>query len=133
MQSDSLSQSVTVTTVTKFIEQQSDVNNNRFVFTYHITITNDSPNKVQLLSRHWIIKDSNLKTEEVYGEGVIGEQPVILPGNSFKYTSGAILKTEVGTMEGKYFLVCDDSKESDSIEFEISIPKFTLSVPRTVH
>jgi len=134
MSSDSLSQNVTVSTVTTFIEQQSDIDNNRFVFTYRVTITNRSDEKVQLLSRHWIIKDANFKTEEIYGEGVIGEQPVILPGRSFEYTSGAILETEVGTMEGKYFLISNSSQDSDhASEFEISIPKFTLSVPRTVH
>jgi len=83
----------------------SSTQNNRFVFAYKITISNQSDETVQLLSRHWIIQDANLKVEEIYGEGVIGEQPIINPGESYSYTSGAILETEIGTMEGRYFLI----------------------------
>ena len=134
---DELSENVLVSSTTTYIEQQSDIKNNRFVFAYKITISNQSDQTVQLLSRHWIIQDANLKIEEIYGEGVIGEQPVIKPGESYSYTSGAILETEIGTMEGRYFLI---SKPKNSIEdkslnteFEISIPKFTLTIPRTLH
>ena len=134
---DELSENVLVSSTTSYIEQQSDIKNNRFVFAYKITISNQSDQIVQLLSRHWIIQDANLKIEEIYGEGVIGEQPVIKPGESYSYTSGAILETEIGTMEGRYFLI---SKPKNSIEdkslnteFEISIPKFTLTIPRTLH
>ena len=70
--------------------------------------------------------------EEVYGEGVIGEQPLIQPGEKYQYTSGAVLETEIGTMEGRYFML-QISADSEPIEFEISIPKFILSVPRTLH
>jgi len=117
-----------ITTKTGFIEQQSDLQNRRFVFSYTITIRNVSEKPFQLLSRHWIIQDANRKVEEVYGEGVIGEQPLIVPGESYTYTSGTVLETEMGTMEGRYFMISDSNKE-----FEVTIPKFVLSVPRTIH
>ena len=131
------SETVIVSSSTAFIEQQSDIKNNKFVFAYKITISNSSDQTVQLLSRHWIITDANLKTEEIYGEGVIGEQPLIKPGESYSYTSGAILETEIGTMQGRYFLITKPFDQNDSElnleEFEIMIPKFTLTVPRTLH
>ncbi len=117
-----------ISTKTGFIEQQSDLENGRFVFSYTITIENISEKPFQLLSRHWIIQDANRKVEEVYGEGVIGEQPLIVPGESYTYTSGTVLETEMGTMEGRYFMVGDANKQ-----FEITIPKFVLSIPRTLH
>jgi len=132
----SLSENITVSTATSFIENQSDIENNHFVFSYTITISNLSNQVVQLLSRHWIIKDANSKTEEIYGEGVIGEQPIISPGESYSYTSGAIIETEIGTMEGRYFLVAKNDHsniENKKSQFEIAIPKFTLSIPRTLH
>jgi len=131
------SETVTVSSSTAFIEQQSDIKNNKFVFAYKITISNSSDQVVQLLSRHWIITDANLKTEEIYGEGVIGEQPLIKPGETYSYTSGAILETEIGTMQGRYFLITKPLDQNDSElnleEFEVMIPKFTLTVPRTLH
>ena len=131
------SETVIVSSSTAFIEQQSDIKNNKFVFAYKITISNSSDQAVQLLSRHWIITDANLKTEEIYGEGVIGEQPLIKPGESYSYTSGAILETEIGTMQGRYFLITKPFDQSDSElnleEFEVMIPKFTLTVLRTLH
>ena len=117
-----------ISTKTGFIEQQSDLENGRFVFSYTITIENISEKPFQLLSRHWIIKDANRKVEEVYGEGVIGEQPLIVPGESYTYTSGTVLETEMGTMEGRYFMVGDTNKQ-----FEVTIPRFVLSIPRTLH
>ena len=117
-----------ISTVTDFVEQQSDSSKERYVFAYTITIENISEDPFQLISRHWVIQDANLKTEEVYGEGVVGEQPLIQPGESYTYSSGAVLKTEMGTMQGRYFML---SKTQD--EFEVSIPKFVLSVPRTIH
>ena len=113
---------------TGYVEQQSDRDSNRFVFSYTITIENVSSSPFQLVSRHWVIQDANRKIEEVYGEGVVGEQPVIAPGESYTYTSGAVLETEIGTMEGRYFML-DQRKQ----EFEVPIPKFVLSVPRTLH
>ncbi len=119
---------VKVSTITDYIPQQSDENNKRFVFSYTITIENNSDTTFQLISRHWLIQDANLKIEEVYGEGVVGEQPVINPGESYTYSSGAVLETEIGTMEGRYFM---QTKSND--EFEVKIPKFVLSVPRVLH
>ena len=112
--------------------QQSDTKENRFVFSYTITIRNNSDFDVQLLSRHWIIQDANRKIEEVYGEGVVGQQPLISPGAEFSYSSGAVLETEIGTMEGRYFFV-DKSTVQKPEEFAVTIPKFVLSVPRVLH
>ena len=123
-----MSEKAKISTVTDFVEQQSDSSKERYVFAYTITIENISEDPFQLISRHWVIQDANLKTEEVYGEGVVGEQPLILPGESYTYSSGAVLKTEMGTMQGRYFML---SKTQDG--FEVSIPKFVLSVPRTIH
>ena len=134
--SNPLSELVHVTSETGFVPQQSEPESKRFVFFYTITIHNDSNQACQLLSRHWVIQDSNRKIEEVYGEGVIGEQPVIQPGESYQYTSGAVLETEIGTMEGRYFMACksDPNKiDNSAVEFEIIVPRFTLSVPRTLH
>ncbi|MBT8115132.1 MAG: Co2+/Mg2+ efflux protein ApaG [Arenicella sp.] len=119
---------VKVSALSGFVERQSDVKNKRFVFSYTITIENESDSEFQLISRHWVIQDANRKTEEVYGEGVVGKQPIIKPGESYTYTSGAVLETEMGTMEGRYFMI-NQSKN----EFEVPIPKFVLSVPRTLH
>jgi len=127
-----ITEQISISAQTSFIPQQSDSKSNRFVFAYTITITNGSNITIQLLSRHWLILDGNQKMEEVYGEGVIGQQPVIKPGESYSYTSGAVLETEIGTMEGRYFLISTDPKKGNN-EFEVTIPKFVLSVPRTLH
>ncbi len=121
-------QKARVSAITGFVERQSDIENNRYVFAYTITIENISASSFQLMSRHWLIQDANRKTEEVFGEGVVGEQPVIQPGESYTYTSGAVLETEIGTMEGRYFMQGENEGE-----FEVAIPKFVLSVPRTLH
>lgn len=123
-----MSNKAKISTVTDYVKLQSDEKNNRFVFAYTVTIENISDDEFQLVSRHWVIQDANRKIEEVYGEGVIGEQPVISPGESYTYSSGAVLETEMGTMEGRYFML---SKTNN--EFEVPIPKFVLSVPRTLH
>jgi ApaG protein len=98
------------------------------VFAYVITIRNDGTIPAKLLSRHWIIMDANGEFEEVQGEGVVGEKPYLRPGEGFQYTSGAVLKTSVGSMRGSYQMLADDG-----VEFEASIPAFTLAVPRTLH
>ena len=82
----------------------------------------------RLVTRHWIITDANERTQEVRGEGVVGEQPYLLPGSSFQYTSGTILETPVGTMKGSYQMIADDGTA-----FDAEIPSFTLSIPRTLH
>ena len=127
--------SVSVVAQADYIPQQSDPDNKRFVFSYTITINNASRQRCQLLSRHWVIRDANHKVEEVYGEGVIGEQPFIDPGESYTYTSGAILETELGTMEGRYFMIDANDKNAnkESEKFEVMVPQFLLSVPRVLH
>lgn len=112
----------------KHLEEQSDVADNRYVFSYTITLTNNGASTVQLLSRHWIITDSNNQVQEVRGQGVVGEQPVIKPGQSFGYTSGTVLSTPVGTMTGSYQMVAEDGTK-----FDAPIPQFVLSVPRVLH
>lgn len=111
-----------------FIKEQSSERHNRYVFAYTITITNLGSGPAKLLSRQWLITDSNGKTEEVSGEGVVGEQPYLQPGEVFRYTSGAIIETSVGVMQGQYIFVDDDDEE-----FKAPIPRFTLSIPRTLH
>lgn len=112
----------------QFIESQSSPEENRYVFSYTITITNAGINAAQLRTRHWLITDANGHVQEVNGDGVIGEQPRINPGESFRYTSGAILETSVGVMQGKYTMFSDDGEN-----FDAPIPQFTLSIPRVLH
>ena len=90
---------------TQFLNTQSSPKDSRYAFAYTITISNLGIEAVKLLSRRWLITDGNGKTQEVLGEGVVGEQPLIQPGNSFRYTSGALLKTSMGTMEGSYQMI----------------------------
>ena len=111
-----------------YIEEQSVPEQGRYVFAYTITIRNEGAVPARLLSRHWIITDSNGKVEEVRGEGVVGEQPYLRPGEGFQYTSGAVIETPVGSMQGSYQMVADDG-----VAFEARIPIFTLSAPRTLH
>jgi len=112
----------------RHLAEQSDEADNRFVFSYTISLTNNGESTVQLLSRHWIITDGNNQVQEVRGQGVVGEQPVIKPGQSFGYTSGTVLSTPVGTMTGNYQMVAEDGTK-----FEAPIPQFVLSVPRVLH
>lgn len=112
----------------QYIEAQSSPEDDRYVFAYTITITNIGLIAATLLSRHWLITDANGRIQEVNGEGVIGEQPYLKPGETFRYTSGAMLETPVGVMEGKYTMVSDEGEN-----FKASIPPFTLSIPRILH
>lgn len=111
-----------------YLASNSEPEQDRYVFAYTITIHNHSRETVQLRARHWVITDSNGRVEEVHGEGVVGEQPVIGPGERYRYTSGAVLATPVGTMEGRY-----DMETGIGEHFQAAIPRFTLSVPRTLH
>ncbi len=111
-----------------YIEAQSNIEQNRYVFAYTVTIRNEGSVPAQLLTRHWIITDSNGKVQEVRGEGVVGEQPHLRPGEAFQYTSGTMLGTPVGTMHGSYQMLADDGTE-----FDAQISPFTLSVPRMLH
>jgi ApaG protein len=112
----------------RFLPEQSMPEDGRFVFAYTIRIRNTGSVPARLISRHWLITDGNGKVEEVRGEGVVGEQPRLEPGEAFTYTSGAVLQTAVGTMEGSYHMSGDDGTE-----FDAPIPPFTLAVPRTLH
>jgi ApaG protein len=111
-----------------YLADQSDPAKNQYVFAYTITITNTGDVTAQLISRHWLITDGEHRVQEVKGLGVIGQQPVLKPGERFEYTSGCSLPTPVGTMRGTYQMVAEDGHT-----FDAPIPSFTLSVPRTLH
>jgi ApaG protein len=113
---------------TRYLDEQSQPEQDRYVFAYTIHIRNTGRVPARLLGRHWVITDADGKVEEVTGEGVVGEQPWLEPGEDFEYTSGAVLKTQLGTMHGSYDMLADDGTR-----FAAPIPRFTLSVPRTLH
>ena len=113
---------------THYLPQESQPDHNRHVFAYTITITNLSDGAVKLLTRTWRITDANGKMQEVHGDGVIGQQPHLSKGESFQYTSGAIIETHVGTMEGHYEFVTDNGDL-----FDAPIPTFTLADPGKLH
>lgn len=113
---------------TQYVDGQSAPDANRYVFSYTVTITNTGTEAAKLLSRHWIITDANDKTQEVRGEGVVGEQPYLLPGASYEYTSGTVIETPVGSMRGSYGMIGEDGSK-----FDAEIPLFLLSMPRTLH
>ncbi|TYT23113.1 Co2+/Mg2+ efflux protein ApaG [Luteimonas viscosa] len=120
--------SLEIQIATQFLDEESEPDDGRYVFAYTIRIRNLGRLPAQLVSRHWIITDANGGVEEVHGDGVVGEQPRLEPGDQFTYTSGATLPTAVGTMEGSYDMVGDDGTR-----FDAPIPPFTLAVPRTLH
>lgn len=113
---------------TAYVPEQSDPDNDRYVFAYTVTIANEGTASAQLISRHWLITDAENQTQEVRGLGVVGEQPFLRPGESFEYTSGTSLGTPVGTMRGSYQMVAEDGQK-----FDAEIPEFTLSMPRVLH
>ena len=113
---------------TAYLDEQSDPREGRYVFSYTITIRNEGQVPARLLRRHWVITDANGKVQEVRGEGVVGEQPHLQPGQGFRYTSGAVLETPVGSMQGSYQMIADDGER-----FEAPIPAFTLAIPGTIH
>ena len=119
---------ITVAVKTAYLPEQSDPARSTYVFAYTITITNTGEVAAQLISRHWIITDADSQVQEVKGLGVVGQQPLIEPGESFEYTSGTSLATAVGTMRGTYQMVAGDGKS-----FDAEIPQFTLSMPRVLH
>jgi ApaG protein len=112
----------------RYLPEQSDPEDSRYLFAYTVTIRNTGEVTAQLVSRHWIITDADGQIEEVRGPGVVGEQPVLRPGESFQYTSGCPLGTPVGSMHGSYQCIAEDGTA-----FEASIPEFVLSMPRTLH
>ena len=113
---------------TRFRPEQSTPEEARFVFAYTIRIHNSGSVPARLLSRHWLITDDNGKVQEVQGDGVVGEQPWLRPGDDFEYSSGAVLETALGTMQGSYQMLADDGTR-----FDAPIEPFTLSMPRTLH
>jgi len=119
---------ITVEPRSAFLPDQSDPAKNQYVFAYTITISNTGNVPAQLISRHWIITDANGKVLEVKGLGVVGQQPLLKPGESFEYTSGTHIETPVGTMHGTYQMIAEDGQQ-----FDAPIPSFTLSVPRVLH
>jgi ApaG protein len=119
---------ITVVPRSAYLAEQSDPSRNQYVFAYTITITNTGSIAATLVSRHWIITDADHRVQEVKGIGVVGQQPLLQPGESYEYTSGASIPTPVGTMRGTYRMRADDSHEFDAV-----IPPFTLSVPRVLH
>src|SRR5579872_5199555 len=108
------SSAIKIEVVTRYLPAQSAPAENRFVFAYTITINNRGNSAVRLLSRHWRITDANNRVQEVRGEGVVGEQPLIEPGASYRYTSGSMLETPVGTMEGSYEMISSDGHRFDA-------------------
>ena len=125
---DSKKYEITVQTKVEFVPDQSDIELERYVFAYTITITNTGTAPAQLISRHWLITDALGEVQEVRGLGVVGEQPLLKPGESFEYTSGCVIATPVGTMRGSYQMVAEDGTK-----FEAPIDDFTLSMPRVLH
>ena len=119
---------IEVTVNPRFLEEHSDPAQGRYAFAYTITIRNIGQVPAQLISRHWLITDSNGKTQEVRGQGVVGEQPLIEPGQGFRYSSGAILETPVGTMQGSYQM-----RAEDGVEFDAPIAAFRLAKPGMLH
>ena len=121
-------QQIRVDTVAQYVPEQSEPEAGRFVFAYHITIRNEGADSAQLLTRHWIITDSNGQVQEVRGVGVIGEQPELAPGEQFEYTSGCVIATPVGTMRGSYRF-----RAGDGTMFDTDIPEFLLAEPNALH
>jgi ApaG protein len=119
---------IRVDVVTRYLPEQSDPESDRYVFSYAITITNVGSIAAQLISRHWLITDADGNVQEVRGLGVVGNQPLLQPGEKFEYASGTALETPVGTMKGTYQMVAEDGTQ-----FDASIPEFVLSMPRVLH
>jgi ApaG protein len=120
--------SIHIDVETRYIAEQSSPEDHRYVFAYTITIANVGEVPTQLLTRHWIITDANGRGQEVRGEGVVGEHPYLKPGEAFRYTSGAMIETPVGSMHGSYQMRADDGTL-----FDAPIPPFSLSIPRLLH
>ncbi|MGH8400014.1 MAG: Co2+/Mg2+ efflux protein ApaG [Gammaproteobacteria bacterium] len=125
---DTAANDIRVDVETAYVAAQSDPEENRFVFSYTITIRNQGAVPAKLLTRHWLITDANGKVQEVRGDGVVGEQPHIKPGEGFRYSSGAILETPVGSMQGDYQMLSDRGQN-----FDAPIAPFRLAVPGMLH
>lgn len=123
-----MDEKISVSVQSEYRADHSDPQAGRFAFAYHISIANHGEQHAQLISRHWIITDGNQRREEVRGLGVVGEQPRIAPGTAHAYSSGAVLRTAVGSMEGSYQFVRDDGRV-----FQVPIPAFRLAVPHALN
>jgi len=123
-----VTEGVTVEVESYFVPEQSDAVIDRYVFAYRVRISNGSPTPVQLMRRHWYIAEGDGNVREVEGEGVVGEQPIMAPGESHEYTSGAVLTGPEGSMHGEY-----EMQREDGTVFQASIPEFPLHMPRTLH
>mgnify|MGYP001555491263 FL=1 len=119
---------IRIKVATNYVDEHSEPDVDRYVFAYTISIENLSDVPAQLLSRHWVITDANGKVQEVSGDGVVGEQPRLAPGETYRYSSGAVLETPVGAMQGSYRMQTDDGSD-----FDAPIPPFTLAVPGVLH
>ncbi|MGH8196392.1 MAG: Co2+/Mg2+ efflux protein ApaG [Woeseiaceae bacterium] len=119
---------ISIEVATDYIDDQSEPDIGRYVFAYTITIANMGSTPAKLISRHWLITDANGKVQEVRGDGVVGEQPHLNPGEKFRYSSGAVLETPVGAMQGSYRMEADNGTS-----FDAPIPPFTLAVPGLLH
>ena len=128
MSAESQTPRIRVDVETAYLEEQSDPGDKRFVFSYTITIRNEGPIPARLLTRHWIITDANGNTKETRGDGVVGEQPYLKPGQGFRYSSGAVIETPVGTMQGSYQMLDDDGRR-----FDAPIAPFRLAMPGVLH
>jgi ApaG protein len=119
---------IQVAVETAYIEEQSDPHQNRYVFAYTIKIRNDGSVPARLMTRHWVITDANGHVQEVHGEGVVGENPYLRPGERYQYTSGTVSETPLASMHGSYQMLADDGTN-----FDTPIPAFTLSMPNVLH
>jgi ApaG protein len=128
MTTDAQRPRIRVDVETSYIEEQSDPRDKRFVFAYTITIRNEGQIPARLLTRHWIITDANGNVKETRGDGVVGEQPYLKPGQGFRYSSGAVIETPVGTMQGSYQMMADDG-----LKFDAPIAPFRLAIPGVLH
>jgi ApaG protein len=126
--SDAVTQGIRVRVVARYDPSRSNPHQNQWFFLYTITISNEGSMTTQLISRHWIITNANGKVEEVKGPGVVGEQPILAPGQSFEYTSGCPLPTSFGTMHGTYQMITAKGEQ-----FDATIAPFTLSEPHALH
>jgi ApaG protein len=124
----SLRHRISIDVETTYLDDQSEPREQRYVFAYTITIRNEGEVPAKLLTRHWIITDANGRVQEVRGDGVVGEQPYLKPGQGFRYSSGAVLETPVGTMQGSYQMIDDDGAQ-----FDAPIPAFRLAKPGMLH
>jgi ApaG protein len=126
--SEALTKGIRVSVESVYLPDRSSPGTHQYVFAYTVRIANEGPQTAQLRTRHWVITDGNGKVQEVRGEGVVGKQPVLEPGEAFEYTSGCVLETPHGTMHGTYQMV-----RNDGVEFDAEIAPFLLAVPHSLN